>query len=182
MSGRDLCQLCRSVEQKDISSACLIGCFVQSLMRTFFFLWKSVDHYRKEFLFFIFLPFSYCAHEAVPDSQFCSRTPQQDSSRTGSLLTTPLRCSKQTYKGKATAWKVIPVPTANRGRASVADMYPSPLWSSRQVASHLSCCCFLWLRLGKEIYRWDCKCPLDTAIKFHFEMMHAKVSINPSQR
>lgn len=110
----------------------------------FFFLCKSVDHSRKEFFFsFFFLPFSYCAHEAVPDSQFCSRTPQQDSSRTGSLLTTPLRCSKQTYKGKATAWKVIPVPTVNRGRASVADMYPSPLWSSRQVASHLSCCCFL---------------------------------------
>lgn len=31
-------------------------------------------------------------------------------------------------------------------------------------------------------YRWDRKCPLDTAIKFHFEIMHAKVSLNPSQR
>lgn len=146
MSGRDLCQICRSVEQKDISPAgSLICCFVQSLMRTsFFFYVNLLITLEKSFFFLVFfLPFSYCAHEAVPDSQFCSRTPQQDSSRTGSLLTTPLRCSKQTYKGKATAWKVIPVPTANRGRASVADMYPSPLWSSRQVASHLSCCCFL---------------------------------------
>lgn len=109
----------------------------------FFFYVNLLITLEKSFFFNFFLPFSYCAHEAVPDSQFCSRTPQQDSSRTGSLLTTPLRCSKQTYKGKATAWKIIPVPTANRGRASVADMYPSPLWSSRQVASHLSCCCFL---------------------------------------
>lgn len=31
-------------------------------------------------------------------------------------------------------------------------------------------------------YRWDCKYPLDTAIKFHFEITHAKVSLNPSQR
>lgn len=84
-------------------------------------------------------------------------------------------------KGKATTWKAIPVPTADRERASVANMYLSSLWSTRQMPSHLSCCRFLRLGLGKEMQIVSL---LETAmaIQFHFKMTHAKVSINPNQR
>ncbi len=152
VSRRGLCPLCYSAEQKDISSTCLICCFTFDEKRFY-------DYQRKESIFFTrqllelrrihsfvqghLSGVMLAAKGAQTRAFYTSR-------RTGSLLAAPPWCSKQTYKGKATRWKVIPGPTANRGRASVAGMYPSPLWSSRQVLPHLSCCCFLWFRLGKE--------------------------------
>lgn len=102
--------------------------------------------------------------------------------RTCSLLTAPCSCPKQTYKGKATRWIVIPGPAANRASTSVAGKDLSPLWISAQVSIHLFPLLFLSYSDLAKGYRWDCKCPPDTAIKFHFEIMHAKVSLNPSLR
>lgn len=64
----------------------------------------------------------------------------------------------------------------NRGSTSVAGMFP------RQVSLHLSpavVSSHLFTVMG---CRRDSECPLDAAIKFHFAIMLAKVSLNPSQR
>lgn len=139
----------------EISPACLISCFVKSLTRKF----PMKIHWSPQKLVFT-APLKLCRIRSLVQGHLNSVMLAGKGAKAGafygcwnrgSLLTAPPWCSKLTYKGKATRWKIIPAPTANRGRASVAGMYPSPLCSSRQVWSHLSCCCFLCIRPGREI-------------------------------
>lgn len=64
----------------------------------------------------------------------------------------------------------------NRGSTSVAGMFP------RQVSPHLSPAVVSSHSFTTTGCRRDSECPLDAAIKFHFAIMLAKVSLNPSQR
>lgn len=64
----------------------------------------------------------------------------------------------------------------NRGSTSVAGMFP------RQVSPHLSPAVVSSHSFTAMGCRRDSECPLDAAIKFHFAIMLAKVSLNPSQR
>lgn len=124
------------------------------------FVWKSIHHQKKMInplpvRYFTVLLELYRIHSLFQGhlSRLDDAKGAQNKAyywRTGLVLTVPPWCSKQIYKGKAIRWKVSPDPAANRGWTS-AGMNPGPLWNSRQVLPHFSCCSFLWLRLGKAI-------------------------------
>lgn len=157
----------------EISPAGLISCFVKSLTRKF----PMKIHWSPQKLVFTAL-LKLCRIRTLVQGHLNSVMLAGKGAKagafygcwkTGSLLTAPPWCSKLTYKGKATRWKIIPALTANRGRASVAGMYPAHSAARDKSRLTFPAAASSASDLA-ERYRWDRKCPLDTAIKFHSMM------------
>lgn len=131
----------------------------------------------------------YSATGAAQDSLFCPRTPQrgeiccQRATDKGRSLCSPLRfhVPNKTHQGQINQMESPPGPDGGQG-FDICRRDVSRLHSEAQDKAYLTSPAAVSSDsdLAKR-YRWDGKCPLDTAIKFHFEIMLAKVSLNPSQ-
>lgn len=124
---------------------------------------------------------------AAQDSQFCSRTSEWDDTRChrgsntlhySSWRTASLCSSRHLHvpnthsrarqpDGKSSTKQRFNICCRDVSKTSFAS--PFPLVVSSHSFMAMGC-------------RRDSECPLDAAIKFHFAIMLAKVSLNPSQR
>lgn len=187
VTRRGWCQLCYSAEQKDISSTCLICRFAFD-GKGFY------DHYWKESIFCpsatLLCPWS-CAGFTVLF---------KDTSAGWCLLPKALQPGLSTLVEGQALCSLRHLDDPNKhARAKQPDGKSSQARQQTEVEHLLQGCiqahsgaqdksCLTFPAAASsdsdlaKRYRWDHKCPLDTAIKFHFEIMHAKVSLNPSQR